>query len=290
VLENDGLVLAGLALVLVGLALKVSAVPFHFWTPDVYQGAPTPMVAWMASGVKVAGFAGLIRVFVLGFQAYSVDWQPLIFGVAVATLLVGSVLAVVQTNVKRMLAYSSIAHAGYVLVGVQAATDRGVEAALFYLAAYTFMVAGTFGVVTLVGRKGDGHHELDDYRGLGRERPVLALLLSLFLFAQAGVPLTSGFFAKFYVITAAVDAGSTKLAIVAMLAAVIAAFLYLRIVVAMYMTDESGAEDARPKVAIPFGAGLALALCIIVTIGVGVWPGAISNWAQDAVPVLVAAT
>ena len=289
VLENDGLVLAGLALVLVGLAFKVSAVPFHFWTPDVYQGAPTPMVAWMASGVKVAGFAGLIRVFVLGFQAYSVDWQPLIFGVAVATLLVGSVLAVVQTNVKRMLAYSSIAHAGYVLVGVQAATDQGVEAALFYLAAYTFMVAGSFGVVTLVGRKGDGRHELEDYRGLGRERPVLALLFSLFLFAQAGVPLTSGFFAKFYVITAAVDAGSTKLAIVAMLAAVIAAFLYLRIVVAMYMTDES-APDEAPKVAIPFGAGLALAMCIIVTIGVGVWPGAISNWAQDAVPVLVAAT
>ena len=287
VLENDGLVLAGLALVVVGLGFKVSAVPFHFWTPDVYQGAPTPMVAWMASGVKVAGFAGLIRVFVLGFQAYSVDWQPLLFGLAVATLLVGSVLAVVQTNVKRMLAYSSIAHAGYVLVAVQAATDDGVQAALFYLAAYTFMVAGTFGVVTLVGRKGDGHHALDDYRGLGRERPLLALALTLFLFAQAGVPLTSGFFAKFYVITAAVDAGSTWLAVVAMIAAVIAAFLYLRIIVAMYMGDEEAAPEGA-KVAVPVGAAVALALCVVVTIGVGVWPGAISHWAQDAVPVLVA--
>jgi NADH-quinone oxidoreductase subunit N len=151
------------------------------------------------------------------------------------------------------------------------------------------MVAGSFGVVTLVGRKGDGHHQLEDYRGLGRERPVLALVLSLFLFAQAGVPLTSGFFAKFYVITAAVDAGSTSLAIVAMLAAVIAAFLYLRIVVAMYMTDES-TSDAAPKVAIPVGAWLALTVCVVVTIGVGVWPGSISNWAEDAVPVLVAAT
>ena len=286
VLQNEGLVFAGLALVVVGLGFKVSAVPFHFWTPDVYQGAPTPMVAWMASGVKVAGFAGLIRVFVLGFQAYAVDWQPLIYGLAVATLLVGAVLAVVQTNVKRMLAYSSISHAGYVLVAVQAASDDGVQAALFYLAAYTFMVAGTFGVVTLVGRKGDGHHMLDDYRGLGRERPALALTLTLFLFAQAGVPLTSGFFAKFYVITAAVDAGSTPLAVVAMLAAVIAAFLYLRIIVAMYMGDDDA--PAGPKVAIPPGATLALALCLVVTIGVGVWPGLVSGWAEDAIPTLVA--
>lgn len=290
VLENEGLVLAGLALVLVGLGFKVSAVPFHFWTPDVYQGAPTPMVAWMASGVKVAGFAGLIRVFVLGFQAYSVDWQPLMYALAIATLLVGAVLAVVQTNVKRMLAYSSISHAGYVLVAVQAASDDGVQAALFYLAAYTFMVAGTFGVVTLVGRKGDGHHRLEDYRGLGRDRPVLALTLTLFLFAQAGVPLTSGFFAKFYVITAAVDAGSTPLAIVAMLAAVIAAFLYLRIVVAMYMGDDDTEEAKPPTVAISVGAGIALALCLIVTVGVGVWPGLVSGWAEDAIPTLVAST
>jgi NADH-quinone oxidoreductase subunit N len=286
-LLNDGLVLAGLALVVVGLGFKVSAVPFHFWTPDVYQGAPSPMVAWMASGVKVAGFAGLLRVLVLAFQSYAVDWQPLVFGLAVATLLVGSVLAVVQTNVKRMLAYSSIAHAGYVLVGVQAASSDGTQAALFYLAAYTFMVAGSFGVVTLVGRRGDGRHSLDDYRGLGRDRPLLALTLAIFLFAQAGVPLTSGFFAKFYVITAAVDAGSVWLAVVAMLAAVIAAFLYLRIVAAMYMGD-ADEPDGAAGIKIPVGAGIALALCLVVTIGVGVWPGAISGAAQDAVPVLVA--
>jgi NADH-quinone oxidoreductase subunit N len=274
-LVEDGLVLAGLALLLVGLGFKVAAVPFHFWTPDVYQGAPTPLVAWMASGVKVAAFAGLIRVFVLAFESYSVDWQPLIFGIAVATLVVGSVLAVVQTNVKRMLAYSSIAHAGYVLVGVQAATDDGVEAALFYLAAYTFMVAGSFGVVALFGRQGDSHHTLDDYRGLGRERPVLALVLALFLFAQAGVPLTSGFFAKFYVISAAVDAGSTALAVVAMLAAVVAAYLYLRIVVSLYMTDTEGETTGAGSLAqraagVPVGAALALLACVVVTVGVGV--------------------
>jgi NADH-quinone oxidoreductase subunit N len=285
VLTDDGLVLAGLALMLVGLGFKVAAVPFHWWTPDVYQGAPSPMVAWMASGVKVAGFAGLIRVFVLAFDAYSVDWQPMVYAVAVLTLLVGSILAVVQTDVKRMMAYSSINHAGFVLVGVQAATERGVEAALFYLATYTFLIAGTFGVITLVGRKGDGHHRLDDYRGLSRSRPGLALLFAVFLFAQAGVPLTSGFFAKFYVITAAVDAGSTSLAIVAMVSSVISAFLYLRITVSLYMADPEDVPEA-PRIAIPVSAGIALALCVVVTLVVGVWPDSIAEVARDAVPVL----
>jgi NADH-quinone oxidoreductase subunit N len=284
-LTEDGLVLAGLALMLVGLGFKVAAVPFHFWTPDVYQGAPSPMVAWMASGVKVAGFAGLIRVFYLGFDAYAVDWQPMFYFVAVLTLLVGSVLAVVQTDVKRMMAYSSINHAGFVLVGVQAATQEGVQAALFYLATYTFLIAGTFGVITLVGRRGDGHHNLDDYRGLGRSRPGLALLMTVFLFAQAGVPLTSGFFAKFYVINAAVDAGSTSLAVIAMLSSVISAFLYLRITVSLYMSDPDDAT-AAPRLAVPAGAGIALALCVAVTLVVGVWPGSISEVARDAVPVL----
>jgi NADH-quinone oxidoreductase subunit N len=284
-LTEDGLVLGGLALMLVGLGFKVAAVPFHFWTPDVYQGSPSPMVAWMASGVKVAGFAGIIRVFMLAFEAYAVDWQPMVYALAVLTLLVGAVLAVVQTDVKRMMAYSSINHAGWVLVGVQAASDQGVEAALFYLATYTFLIAGTFGVITLVGRVGDGHHSLDDYRGLGRSRPGLALLLTVFLFAQAGVPLTSGFFAKFYVIAAAVDAGSTWLAVVAMLSSVISAFLYLRITVSLYMGD-TDEEPAAPRLTVPLGAGIALTLCVVVTLVVGVWPGSIAEVARDAVPVL----
>jgi NADH-quinone oxidoreductase subunit N len=282
-LESDGLVLAGLALMLVGLGFKVAAVPFHFWTPDVYQGTPSPMVAWMASGVKVAGFAGLIRVFVLGFAAYRVDWQPLIYAVTVATLVVGAVLAVVQTDVKRMMAYSSINHAGFVLVGVEAGTRQGVQAALFYLGTYTFLIAGTFGVITLVGRTGDGHHQLDDYRGLSRTRPAVALVMTVFLLAQAGVPLTSGFFAKFYVVTAAVDAGSTWLAVIAMLSTVISAFIYLRITVNLYMTDP---EEAGPRFPIPAAAGIALAVCLVVTLVVGVWPGSIAEVARDAVPVL----
>jgi NADH-quinone oxidoreductase subunit N len=285
VLPGSGLVLAGLALLLVGFAFKVAAVPFHFWTPDVYQGAPSPSVAWMASGVKVAGFAGLLRVFYLAFGTYRLDWQPIVFAVAALTMVVGSVLAVVQTDVKRMLAYSSINHAGFVLVAVQAATEQGVEAALFYLAAYTFMVAGSFGVVAVISRKGDVGNSLDDYRGLSRDRPLLALTFALFLFAQAGVPLTSGFFAKFYVITAAVDAGSTWLAIIAMLTAVVAAFLYLRIIVSMYMSGEEAGEPRAIRV--PFAAGLALATCALVTLGVGLFPGALSGTAQDATPALV---
>ena len=200
-------------------------------------------------------------------------------------MVVGSVLAIVQTDVKRMLAYSSINHAGFILVAVQAASDEGVQAALFYLAAYTFMVAGSFGIVTVVSRKGDVGNDLDDYRGLSRDKPVLALAFALFLFAQAGVPLTSGFFAKFYVITAAVEAGSTWLAIIAMLTAVIAAFLYLRIIVSMYMSVEEAGEPRTIRV--PFAAALALSACAIVTLGVGIFPESLASAAKDATPALV---
>lgn len=286
---DDGLLLGGLALLLVGLGFKVSAVPFQFWTPDVYQGAPTPMVVWMASGVKVAGFVGLLRVFVMAFNSYAIDWQPLIYGVAVATLLVGAVMAVVQTNVKRMLAYSSIAHAGFILVAVQVA-DEGVDAALFYLAAYTFMVAGAFGVVTVLGGRGDGRHLLEDYRGLGQSRPLLALTLTVFLLAQAGVPFTSGFWSKFYVINAAYDGGSWTLAAVAMLSAVVAAYLYLRIVVSMFMSgdDETAAPAQRfAAVRVPVAAGLGLAMCLVVTVGIGVAPDPLVGATSDATHGLV---
>jgi NADH-quinone oxidoreductase subunit N len=244
----------------------------------------------MASGVKVAAFAGLLRVFFLGFDAYRVDWQPIVWGLAAVTLVAGSVLAVVQTDVKRMMAYSSISHAGFILLGVQAASADGVEASLFYLAAYTFMIAGTFGVITLVSRVGDIGHSLDDYRGLSRTRPVLALAFAVLLFAQAGVPLTSGFVAKFYVITAAVEAGSTWLAVIAMVSAVIAAFLYLRIIVAMFMSADDEGVEVRTRASLPvgFAAGLALVLSVGVTLAAGFWPDAIGKPAADAVPALIA--
>jgi len=207
---------------------------------------------------------------------------------AVLTLVVGSILAIVQDDVKRMMAYSSISHAGFILVGVQAATDRGTSAALFYVLSYTFMIVGTFGVATLVSGRGDDNHSIEAYRGLSRRRPGLALVFALFLLAQAGVPLTTGFLSKFYVIGAAVEARSYALALIAMLSAVISAFLYLRVVVAMYMSDEHDAE-VGPGVRIPLGAGLALALAVAFTLGAGILPGRFVDVADRAVPVQLTA-
>jgi len=297
VITQNGLLLAGLAFMLVGFGFKIAGAPFHMWTPDVYEGAPTPVVAFMAAGVKAAGFAGLLRVFVttLG-PTYRDEWRPMVMAVAVLSLLVGSFMAIVQTNVKRMLAYSSISHAGFILLGVIAASAQGTSAALFYLLVYTFMVAGSFGVATLIGRTGDGRHELSDYRGLARARPGLALLFSVFLLAQAGVPFTGGFLAKFYVIGAAVRAGFYWLAVVAMLAAVVSAFLYLRIIVTMYFAAPEGAaadseetaEFAGPAVRIPAAASVALGVALVGTLLLGIVPGPATRVAQDATAELVA--
>ena len=264
---TNGVLLAGLALLLVGFGFKVAAVPFHTWTPDVYQGSPTPVTAFMAGASKAAGFAALLRVFFSTFGVLSVDWKPLVWALAVASLVVGSVLAVVQNDVKRMLAYSSISHAGYVLVGLQAASDRGIAGALFYLLAYTFMVMGSFGIATLVGGRGDAEHQLEAYRGLSSRRPALALGFAVLLMAQAGVPFTSGFLAKFYVISAAAESGSYALALVAMLAAVVAAFFYLRVILVMFSPLREGADGTALPV--PFSAALALVSAVAFTLIAG---------------------
>jgi NADH-quinone oxidoreductase subunit N len=281
---EPGLLLAGFALLLVGFGFKVAAVPFHSWTPDVYQGAPTPVTSFMASAVKAAAFAGLLRVFFLTFPNYRTDWQPIIYALAAVTMVAGSLLAITQSDAKRMLAYSSVSHAGYLLVGVQAASDEGTAAVLFYLAAYAAMVLGSFTVLTLVAGEGDGSTSLDDLQGLAKRRPLLAFALAVFLFAQAGVPFTAGFFAKFYVIQAAVDARSFWLAMVAMLSAVVAAFLYLRIVVKMYLED---ADAAAPRIALPIGAVVTIAVALGFTLVFGVWPRPIVELARDAIPALV---
>jgi NADH-quinone oxidoreductase subunit N len=286
--RNDALILAGIALMLVGLGFKVAAVPFHLWTPDVYEGAPTPVTGFMASVGKVAAFAALLRVFVVGLPFYRDDWRPAIWVLAVLSLVVGSVLAVVQTDVKRMLAYSSISHAGFILVGVEAAGHRagqadaglGVSSSLVYLLAYAVMVAGTFGVVALVSRRGDRSTDLDAFQGLGRSRPVLALALTVFLLAQAGVPFTSGFIAKFGVISAGVDERSYTLAVIAMVSSVIAAFLYLRIMVSAWMADEPEGDGAA-TLRIPFSAGLAIALAVGFTLAVGIFPEWLINAAEQ---------
>jgi NADH-quinone oxidoreductase subunit N len=292
-LEDKGLLFTGLALMLVGFAFKISAVPFHMWTPDVYDGSPTPISGFMASASKAAAFAALLRVVSIVFIDYREDWRPVIYALAVLSLVVGSVLAIVQTNVKRMLAYSSISHAGFILVGVEAMSSQpglpnelvrtGYSAALFYLLAYAIIVLGSFGVVMLVARSGDGDTSLDAYKGLTHRRPLLAFTFTVLLLAQAGVPLTAGFVAKFDVILAAVDAKSYVLAVLAMLSAVIAAFLYLRIIVSMYMAEETSEELAAAKpIRIPATAAVGLALTLAFTVVVGFLPGLVLDFARDA--------
>jgi NADH-quinone oxidoreductase subunit N len=277
---DETLALAGLALLIVGLAFKVSAAPFHVWAPDVYQGAPTPVTALMASVGKAAAFAAMIRVLVVALPFYRDDWRPVIWVLALATLLVGSILAVVQTNVKRMLAYSSISHAGFILVGVEAAghlageadPGSGVPSVVLYLILYSVLVIGSFAVVTIVSRSSDGNTGIDSFAGLAKRRPLLALGFTVLLLAQAGVPLTSGFIAKFGVIQAAVDVESYAIAVIAMVSAVIAAFLYLRIMVSMWVRDDA-AEVVGAPVAVPFSMGATVALSVAFTIVLGVVPG-----------------
>ncbi len=289
---NSPLLLLGLALLLIGLGFKVAAVPFHFWSPDVYDGSPTPVVVYMASGIKAAGFAALVRVFVLTFGTYVNDWRPAVAVIAALSMIVGSILAVVQSNVKRTLAYSSINHAGFILMALAASSPEGVTAIVFYLIAYTFMVAGSFAIVTLVARRGDGRTDLADYRGLAQANPVLAITFAILLFAQAGVPFTSGFVAKLYTIIASIAADSLWLAIIAMVSSVLAAYLYLRIITMMYMSGnaEDGAispADRVDKVHVPFAATVALAACLAVTVGAGVFPGPVTDFATQSTPALV---
>ena len=288
-LGHPGVLVAGFAFLLVGLGFKVAAAPFHMWTPDVYQGAPTPVTAFMASATKVAAFAAFLRIFVGTFPLYGVDWRPAVWGLAVASLVVGTVAALVQTNVKRMLAYSSISHAGFVLIGVQVANRAGTAAALFYLLVYAFMAIGAFGVIGAIARKGDARHELSEYRGLSSRQPLLAGALTLFLLAQAGVPLTGGFVAKLGVFKAAVDAGMYPLALVAMLASVVGAFVYLRIVVTMYGTDPDADAVAEGEVAVDGPTTVVLGVAMAAILVLGILPGFALDFARDATLLLVGA-
>ncbi len=287
-LFDDGMLLAGIALLLVGLAFKVAAVPFHAWTPDVYQGAPSPVVAWMAAGVKVAGFVAMVRVLVVTLSTHASDWSPAVGVLAGLSVAVGASMAVLQTDVRRMLAYSSIAHAGFLLLGVQAADAQGTAAVYAYLVVYTLLATGSFAVLTVIGGPGDEAHGLDAYRGLARRRPVLAGAFTLLLLGQAGVPFTGGFVAKLGVLAAAVEGQSYWLAGIAMLAAAIAAFVYLRILVAMYMEEGQleGTEQSEDTV-VPLGAWVVIGVACVGVLAIGVVPGPLIELARDAVPVLV---
>ncbi|EPD90174.1 NADH-quinone oxidoreductase subunit N 3 [Streptomyces sp. HPH0547] len=267
---NDALLLIGGALVVMGLLFKVGAVPFHMWTPDVYQGAPTPVTGFMAAATKVAAFGALLRLLYVVLPGLSWDWRPVMWGVAILTMLAGAVVAITQTDVKRLLAYSSIAHAGFLLAGVIATSKSGVSSVLFYLAAYSFVTLGAFAVVTLVRDAGGEATHLSKWAGLGRRSPLLAAVFAIFLLAFAGIPLTSGFAGKFAVFKAAAEGGAGALVVVGVIASAIAAFFYLRVIVLMFFSEP---QADGPSVAVPsVMTTSAIAVGVVVTVVLGVAP------------------
>ncbi|MGW0401010.1 NADH-quinone oxidoreductase subunit NuoN [Streptomyces sp. NPDC003002] len=267
---NDALLLIGGALILMGLLFKVGAVPFHMWTPDVYQGAPTPVTGFMAAATKVAAFGALLRLLYVVLPGLRWDWQPVMWGVAIVTMLAGAVIAVTQTDVKRLLAYSSIAHAGFILAGVIATSAEGVKSVLFYLGAYSFVTIGAFAVVTLVRDAGGEATHLSKWAGLGRRSPLTAAVFAVFLLAFAGIPLTSGFAGKFAVFKAAAESGAGALVVVGVISSAIAAFFYIRVIVLMFFSEP---KADGPTVAVPSPLTMTtIAVGVAVTLVLGVAP------------------
>jgi NADH-quinone oxidoreductase subunit N len=285
-LGSEGLLLGGVALMSVGMLFKVSAVPFHSWTPDVYQGAPTAVTGFMAACTKIAAFGAMLRLFYVAFGAAERDWTPMIWIIAILTMAVGSVFALSQTDIKRMLAYSSIAHAGFLLVGfvglheTAGAEISSLQAVLFYLVTYGFMTIGAFAIVTLVRDAGGEANHLSRWAGLGKESPVVAGVFAFFLLAMAGIPLTSGFTGKWAVFTSAAQGGAWPLVVIAVLLSVVAAFFYLRVIVLMYFSDPVG---EGPTVAMPsILTTVVIAVGFAVTVLLGVLPGPVLDLAANA--------
>ena len=279
--DGPTLALVGVGLLSVGVLFKVGAVPFHSWIPDVYQGAPTPVTGFMAAATKIAAFGAMSRIVYVALPGFENDWRPLMWGIAILTMIVGTVTAVSQTDVKRMLAYSSVAHAGFILTGVIALNDSGVAATLFYLFAYGFSTLGAFAVVSVV-RNATGEEETDMSRwaGLGRSHPAVGVAFSLFLLAFAGIPLTSGFVGKFAVFKAAAEGGAAPLVIVGVCASAVAAYFYVRVIVLMFFTDPP--QDA-PTVVVPSALSMAtVTLSAAITLVLGALPQPILDLANTA--------
>ncbi len=275
--RSDALLLGGLALLVVGLMFKGSVGPFHTWTPDVYQGAPTPVTAFMAACTKVAAFGAIIRVLHVAFGDTRWEWRGVLWAIAIASMAIGAVIGLTQTDIKRMIAYSSVAHAGFLLLGAMAVTDEGVSGTLFYLLAYGFTTLAVFGVISLV-RDSDGEAtHLSQWAGLAKRSPIVAGVMTFLLLALAGIPLTSGFTAKFAVFAAALGDGMAPLVVIALVASAIAAFFYIRVIVLMYFSEP--APDG-PTVTVP-GAftTAAITLGVIVTLLLGIAPTLALNWA-----------
>jgi NADH-quinone oxidoreductase subunit N len=282
---GQGLLLGGIALIAVGMLFKVSAAPFHSWTPDVYQGAPTAVTAFMAACTKIAAFGALLRLFYVAFGSAERDWTPMVWIVAILTMAVGSLFALTQTDIKRMLAYSSVAHAGFLLVGFVGLQEAGegissLQSVLFYLVTYGFMTIGAFAIVTLVRDAGGEANHLSRWAGLGKESPLVAGIFAFFLLAMAGIPLTSGFTGKWAVFSAAAQGGAWPLVVIAVLLSVVAAFFYLRVIVLMYFSDPVG---EAPAVAVPsILTTVTIAIGLAATVVLGILPGPVLDLAADA--------
>ncbi len=280
----EGLLFAGVALILVGLAFKVAAAPFHMWTPDVYEGAPTPITAFLSAGPKAAAFAALLRTFFIAFGPIQAEWDVVLSVIAALTMTIGNIAAIAQTNVKRMLAYSSIAHSGYVLIGIVAGGAIGGTAAVFYLFAYVAMTLGAFAVIVLLEHKGERGEELRDYGGLGFRYPLIGALLSLSMISLSGIPPTVGFVGKLYLFGAAVQSGHVWLAVVGVLNSAISVFYYLRLMVLMYMRE---AQEAMPAIRVPVTLGLVLLVTALGTLWPGLFPGAWLDAAREGIRALL---
>jgi len=276
---NDVILLIGIVFVSVGLLFKVGAVPFHAWTPDVYQGAPTTITGFMAAVTKVAAFVAMIRLFYTVFDGNVWQWQPILTGVAIITMIVGSIVAIAQRDVKRMLAYSSIAHAGFLLTGVIAFNKSGLESTLFYLFVYGVATLGAFGIITLIQDSQGEVTDLNRWAGLGKRSPVIASLFTLFLLSFAGIPLTSGFIGKFSIFSAAYEGGVPSVVVVGVLTSAIAAFFYIRVVVLMFFQDPS---DSTVSVTLPtLRSSIGVWSAAIVTVALGVLPTSTLSFITD---------
>ena len=277
------MLLAGALLVLTGFAFKIAAAPFHMWTPDVYEGAPTPMTAFMSAGPKAAGFAAALRIFLVALPTLQVEWSQVLWVLAVLTMTVGNITALRQDNIKRVLAYSSIAHAGYALVGFVAGNGVGIAGILFYMLSYSFMNIGAFAIIVLVGKKGESNGTVMDMAGFGTKHPVLAVVMSLFLFSLAGMPPTAGFIGKFYLFSGAIQQGYIWLAIIGVLNSAASVYYYLRIMVFMYMKEPTE-EFEWTTVSAPIA--LSLAISVAGTLIPGIVPSFILQFAQEAVKLI----
>jgi NADH-quinone oxidoreductase subunit N len=283
-LVTDPLLFIGMGLLIVGFGFKVASVPFHMWTPDVYEGAPTSITAFMAVGPKAAGFAAFLRVFLYSFSSLQGDWIWILWGLAVLTMTVGNVVAIAQTNIKRMLAYSSIAHAGYILVAMVAAGELGLASILYYLLAYAFMNLGAFGVVILYGRRGEENVQIGDYSGMASKYPLLAAAMAIFMFSLAGIPPTAGFVGKFYIFSAAVKSGYLGLAIIGVLNSALSVYFYLRVTVMMYMRNpekEMAGLDLSPATVV------VLIIAVAGLLQRGISPSQYMNLARQSVLTLM---